>query len=285
MEVRETGENRFAPLQGGADVVSTPQETAVEYAGLVARRVHDRATPIRLAFIRGSRLDPPPMARLLRGGRGGAVRLKLYLAFLWFAAAPPHDVTYPARAWAGLLGLADFERGGARRVSDAIASLGDHRLVQLERRPGLPTRVLLCDEDGSGRAYRPPWEVVDELQAAGESPESPLLVPHYYVQLPVEFWTNGWAATLSGPAIVMLLAILSEAFGRPSFTEVWFSPATAAERFAVSEDTRTAGLRQLRDLEILDVRRRPVHKDAFDFRRMRNTYVLDPFRFSKRPGE
>lgn len=213
------------------------------------------------------------------------MRLKLYLAFLWFAAAPPHDVTYPARAWAGLLGLPDFEAGGARRVSDAISSLGAHQLVKLERRAGLPTRVLLCEEDGSGRPYRPPWDVVEELQAVGESPESPLIVPHYYVQLPTEFWTNGWAATLSGPAIVMLLAILSEAFGRPAYSEVWFSPATAAERFAVSEDTRTAGLRQLRELEVLDVRRRPVHKDAFDFRRMRNTYVYDPYRFSKRPGE
>ena len=55
--------------------------------------------------------------------------------------------------------------------------------------------------------------------------------------------------------------------------------------FGLSEDTRTAGMRQLRDLQLVDVRRRSVSHDAFDFRRMRNTYVLDKARFAKRPDE
>ncbi|HVF74574.1 MAG TPA: hypothetical protein VM938_05955, partial [Acidimicrobiales bacterium] len=75
------------------------------------------------------------MTTMLRGGRGGAVRLKLYLSFLWFAAAPPHDVTYPARAWASLLGLEDPEARGARRIIDAITWLDAHDFVVVEGRP------------------------------------------------------------------------------------------------------------------------------------------------------
>jgi len=49
----------------------------------------------------------------------GTVRVKLELTFLWFAANP-HDLAYPARAWATLLGLPDPAGRGARRINEAI---------------------------------------------------------------------------------------------------------------------------------------------------------------------
>lgn len=40
----------------------------------------------------------------------------------------------------------------------------------------------------------------------------------------------------------------------------------------MSEDTRSAGLRELVRAGLISVRRRPINADAFDFRRTRNVY-------------
>jgi len=42
-----------------------------------------------ISFVR-DKSETPPLAQMLRGGRGGAVRLKLYLTFDLLAAAAPH---------------------------------------------------------------------------------------------------------------------------------------------------------------------------------------------------
>ena len=272
-----------AAFLGTKAVDLTPPAIAIEYAALVARRVHDRATPVRWSFIRGAGSSPPPMTRMLRGGRGGSVRLKLFLAFLWFAANPPHDVTYPARAWAGLLGLDDPESGGARRVTDGIDWLAAHDFVKVSRQRGRPAHVTLLHESGDGSGYQPPYDSVTELQAAGEPSNSSALMREYYAQLPVTFWTNGWAAVLSGRAVAMLLALLAELGDLPPSTELWFSPFVAKERFGLGDDARSAGLRELQSVGLVEVHRRSINKDAFDFRRMRNAYTIELGRLGKRP--
>lgn len=257
---------------------------AVEYAATVARRVHDRSAPVRWSFIRtfDRSGEVPPLAAMLRGGRGGSVRLKTYLSFLWFAAAPPHDVTYPARAWAGLIGLDDPEVNGARRIIDAIAWLGAHDLVEVDRQRGRPSRVRLLQDDGSGHPYELPGGVVERLTQ--EEAITADLQPHFYVQLPPEFWTNGWAAALSGPAIAMWLTLLVELGKKPDLTELWLSPSEAQRRLGLAEQTRSKGLRQLETLGLISVKRRPISRDAFDFRRMRNVYVLHQNRLADLAG-
>src|SRR5688500_8111034 len=96
-----------------------------------AQRARHRELQLRRSFVarREGKVGPPPLALLMRGGRGGEVRLKLLLSLLWVGAKPPHDVTFPSRAWAHLIGLADPDTNGARRIREAIDWLTHHRFL------------------------------------------------------------------------------------------------------------------------------------------------------------
>lgn len=262
-----------------------PTLAAYHYAELVDRRVMGRSAQVRYRFVESNVLGvEPPMTLMLRGGRGGSVRLKLHLSILWFAANPPYDVSYPARAWASLLDLDDPETNGARRIVDAISWLGEHKFLRLERRQGRPTRMFLLREDGSGEPYAPPGKELEQLRADNISPKVDAFKENLYLQLPNTFWTKGWLAGLSGPAIAMLLALMAEQRDKPPQTELWFSPNQAKRRFGLSEDTRTAGLRELQKAGLITVQRRSVNRDAFDFTRLRNTYLLDRALLDKQIG-
>lgn len=92
----------------------------------------------------------PPLASLAsRGGRGGAVPLRLYLALIWRCSAVPHRTDILARKWALLLGLDDPAALGARRIAKALGILEREPRVHLERRRGESTIVTLLDESGS----------------------------------------------------------------------------------------------------------------------------------------
>ncbi len=260
--------------------MTEPSKLALDTAAIVAARVQKRKAPVRRAFVVRSDpiAPPPPMSHMLRGGRGGEVRLKLYLSMLWFAGKPPHDVTYPARAWASLLDLDDPEGNGARRVNDAIRWLAEARYVDLERRPGRPSRVLLLDETGVGSPYRPPWDVIRELresQDSGETVSQELLSRNTYFSLSPLFWTEGWMARLSGRGLAMFLAVSNEWTRSASPPpRVWFSPGRARQLFDISTETRSLAFKELNRLKLVETRRQPVNADVFDFKRVRNTYVL-----------
>jgi len=198
---------------------------------------------------------------------------------LWVAANPPHDVTYPARAWATLLGLPDPEGNGSRRINDAIAWLAEHRFIETTPRPGHPTTLTLLDESGTGEPYQVPGAVMNQLRTSPEGSWS----RHRYFKLPPTFWTSGWITTLSGPAIAMLLILLLETSGLDPAPETWFSPTVADRRFSLSEDTRAAGLRELAQHRLVTTHRRPTSADTFEFRRLRNTYTVHLERLNAPP--
>lgn len=255
----------------------TPSAEALVAAEAVARRVSNRKAQVRRLFVETSDpAQPSPLARVIRGGRGGQVRLKLLLSILWFAAAPPYDVTYPARAWAALLGLPDPEGRGARRVSEAFSWLESNRFIAVEVRPGHPSRITLLREVGDGSAYSVPGADYNKLRG-GVSED--ILAVHRYVQLPATFWVNGWLAVLSTPAVAMLLVLLLEVGGRDESTEVWFSPRMASLKYSLSEDTRLAGVNELRRAGLVTIKRRDTNPDPFAVRRLRNVYRLNPDRF------
>jgi hypothetical protein len=253
-----------------------PNLDSLEVAKLIKERLGKRTTaPVRVSFIGANDSqraigEVPPLARILRGGRGGEVRLKLELSFLWFAVNPPHDLSYPARVWASLLGLDDPEGRGTRRVRQATTALQEASLIQVRAHPGGPSRITLLDEGGFGLPYSLPGETYNKTRGTGQEWR------HRYIQLPDTLWTNGWIATLSGAGMAMLLVLFAELGQRDhTTTDLWFSPSQAQKIYGLSEDTRSKGLRELRGAEVISARKRSASRDALDFRRLRNTYRLN----------
>jgi hypothetical protein len=142
----------------------------------------------------------PPVARMNRGGRGGEVRLKLYLTMVLVAAQPPHQLKQqiPANVWARMLGLQDPDRLGARRVAKALAWLSANNFIDLTSRQGAPPVVKLLSAAGSGEAF-----------ARGRG---------VYVSVPLGLWQHGWINRMSGTGLALLVSLLDLQGGK-RFTE------------------------------------------------------------------
>jgi hypothetical protein len=204
-----------------------------------------------------------------RGGRGGALRLKLYLSMLWFGSGPPHDVTHPAYSWARLLGVNDPDRAGKRRVLDAIDWLDANGFVTRTHHPGKASTVRLLNDSGTGDPYTKP------LAVTGGRPS--------YRQLDADWWRNGWLATLGGPSIVVWLAYLDSS-GNKQGSPQWIAPSRTADRYGMSSDTRQSGLRELQQWGLLE-RRRTRRREPFVSDRPVTTYALEPTRLRTRPDD
>lgn len=252
-----------------------PTPLALSAAASVAKRNHDRALPLRRRF--AERPDnikkPTPLAQLLRGGRGGSVRLRLYLSYLWLGAAPPHELIYPARAWAELLDLKEPATAGARRIADAVRWLEKNQFVAVTNRAGAPNVVRLLSDTGSGKDYELPGAAYNRLRI--KRPDIALI--HRYIQLPAELWTSGWMAVLSPAALAMLIVLRIQVGAKdPDTEEVWIAPDYADKTYLLAEETRTRGLRELARAGLITIQRRQlVTTDSFDFRRFRNVYQLN----------
>lgn len=209
--------------------------------------------------------DAPPLARLVQGGRGGEVRLKLYLTVSLIAAAAPHtyDRNTPARSWAELLNLPAPEIAGARRVSDAFGWLHDHKYLEVDRERGRPPRFKLLSMDLEGGDYEKP--------------------SREYVAVPLGLWTNHWISALSGVELAVLLAIMDgpgdDAVGT---LEPRFLTGVQKRRYGFSSDSWTKATRQLESIGVVEVARR-VEGGTMKFRRNRNIYRLPDPQFEAKP--
>jgi hypothetical protein len=181
------------------------------------------------------------------------------------ARKPPHHTTYPARAWAELLGLQDPEGNGARHIIDAVTWLTRAGFVRVERKPGKPSILYLLDDAGTRKDYRPPHRL-----------------RRPYVKVPSCFWTKGWHTVLSGTAVALLLVMLDQQSYKPAENSFWVSPSRAKELYALSPDTWTRGVAELRVHGLVDVVRIPVSLD-FGWRRLRNTYRLNLRQLEEHP--
>lgn len=256
----------------------TPTRESLEVAALIKDRLGRRTSaPVRTVFVRNLEAGSgvPPLARLLRSGRASDVRVGLYLTFLWFAAREPFDLAYPARAWATLLGLDDPAGAGTRRVRQAMNVLAKEKLIEIRARPGQPSRIFLLDESGEGRPYSLPGATYNRVRNTPEEPR------HRYVQVPDTVWTNGWISVLSGPALAMLLVLMTERAGRAGDVDLWISPRIGKEFYGISDETRSRGLRELRAADLVTARRRSAGRDVLDFQRLRNTYRIMDAAFAR----
>lgn len=258
----------------------TTLDIARDRARQLSERVKRQRVAVRSAFIVSSTPEgPPPLVSLLRGGRGGEVKVKLLLSMLWIGAKPPHDVSQPARVWAELLGLEDPETKGAARVNAAARRLVEGGFLGVEKRPGQSSRLFLMDETGSGEKYTHPgsyWTKSETVTPAKDAPR--------YTQLPVDIWVNGWMAKLSGPALTMLMILLEQTRGK-TYENLWFSPAVVAKRYAISDVTRRKGVEELAQLRLISVDRVPVGRGTLSDIRKRNTYTLNMSRISQKPED
>lgn len=261
--------------------MAEPEEQAGASAAgsVLASRVRNRRCQVRRSFLWRQDDTPSPLAQVLRSGRGSSVRLKLLLSLLWVGAAPPHDISIPARFWAELLGVSDPTGAGARQIRSGFGWLSRAGfLTILESSSGRPTTVRLRDESLSGEDYTVPGAA---LTAAGDEPGRRR---HHYLTLPSSLWSNGWIATLDGPSIAMLLVLLDAQGGQPEGTELWFSPRVASERYGLSEGTWTTGTKELEAHGVIIVGTQPVSREGLDYRRTRKTYELRQDRFGSPPS-
>jgi hypothetical protein len=208
-----------------------------------------------LGFVRSDQIgDDPPLAVILRGGRGGEVRLKLYLTMILIATRAPHNIeNVPARAWAETLDLHDPAGLGARRISDALQWLDDKHFITLTSRRGTPPTVRLRSALGDDARFDRGRRV--------------------YLSVPIGLWEHHWITKLSGTGLALLLVLLDLEGGKnpsnpPSL------PGPLRRRYGLSDDTWTRASRELKELGLLQIKRQPHGRD-FDFRRMRNTYWID----------
>ncbi len=262
------------------ETVRPPSPAALALADDLSRRVYNRTAQIRRGFVgRASTNDPiPPLARILRSGRGSAVRLRLYLTLLWIAAGAPHRVSASAQAWATLLDLEDPSGKGARQVRSALRWLHTHQLLEVKPDPGVGATITLLSDLGTGEPYTVPGRSAAKAKKQGDS----VATSDRYLKLPETFWTRGWLHVLSGPAIAMLLALLDASRGsNPS--EIWFSERVADARYTLTEETRSKGLAELEAFDVLSRKVRAIKTEQLAAPRLRHAYILDTHRLQELP--
>jgi hypothetical protein len=220
-----------------------------------------RSVPIRSAFARDMKgAKGAPMTKLVAiGGRGGEVPLKLYTALIWRSSAAPFTTTTPARIWAELLAIPGPSRHGARRITDAITTLAEHRLIDVKHRRGEPPEVTLLREDGSDQPYSIPRGRLGDI----------------YFHIPAEMWLTGKLQQLSAPGLAMLMAVLADqdSPGAP----VWWSTTRFPGRFGLSPATRARGTTELEAAGLLQARRTLVRANpgkSFAADRVRKIYTV-----------
>ncbi len=249
--------------------------------------------PVRRSFVtRADEGHPTGLEAVMRaarggagGGRGGRTRLALLLSLWWVNSMPPYTSQRPASWWAEMIGIEDPVRG-PRTVTANLQELARRGFIAIAPgEPGMANVVTLLDDLARpGQPY---------LRPDGKSGS--------YFRVPEKLWTTGAIARLSGPGLAMYLVVLSnyhrpagrehspgEGIRTPAAPPVWFSPKRFRERHGLSEDTRLAGVRNLRDAgmvdvetEYVDVQNRP---DSGHRRFQRQMLTLHPLFVPPLPG-
>jgi len=231
---------------------------------LIQRSARITGARLPASFARGDG-GPSTLARLLRGGRGGAVRIKLYLSKVLLAGSmhnhPVHGrntiFNVSGATWARALALPDPPKAGARRVADAQNQLASMGLIELQRQPSQPPITKLLHPTGSGAAW--------------VEPGTP------YIRIPLEVWSNRWIWHLSAKELAVYVAILDlcagngvDGTGGPQALS-----GTHLRRYGISEDTWRIASASLEMMSLIHTDIAVVGADLATSRR-RKRYQLIP---------
>lgn len=227
-----------------------PQEALRRMRAAVLRAKRQTSVDFPVAFV-WSDTRAPMLSRLLGRGRGGEVRLRLYLTMRMQATAAPYAL--PGRTSRSLAGLMNLpSTTGPRRVTDALNWLEENELLRKTPVKGKAADLTLLSPDGSG----------DPLTGHKQ---------RRYVTLPVELWANGWIFKLSARALAVYIALQDLLGGKGR--EGDFMPGDRKVNYGMSDDTWTRATKELRDLGILITWFEKVGDDEHDVRR-RQRYFL-----------
>ena len=191
----------------------------------VDRAKRTKGVPLAPDFLKtADSSEPPALARLLGAGRGGEVRLKLFLTFaLRAASGRPTLAARRPPSLARMLGLPP--RTGPRRVADAMRWLRSNNFILIQPQAGQAGEITLLD--------------------GGEPPSDHKGRDRHgrYVSVPIELWTSGHIVQMKAREIAVLIALLdvtSNPTGEGSLT------AYRKSQYGISDDTWTRALKELR---------------------------------------
>lgn len=249
------------------DDVEAPNSNATRMEFL--HRSRSGFTKIRHSFVQkpptrkhgGSK--PAMLPTFARNHRAAVLYLAVLTNWPWLSRS---DETLSAKTWIRF--LSSNKPGALTWTEQSLAHAwkqleqGDLVVRDLDHRM---KKVRPLDESGSSDPYVRPQGSRDGV----------------YFALPHEFWSRELHATLSWPALAVLLILLKETNGRPT-AEL---PVDRAQRYyGISRTTAEQGLTELRAEGLLTSRTRFIlDHDTADGRRQTSLHaLLDPFSTSHR---
>ena len=239
-----------------------------EEKGTLARLVDrsGRATGVQLpsAFARGGPglAPPPPLARLVNGGRSNEARLRLYLSTALLAGSAKRHPVHGRNAifnvsgpmWARALGLRDPDVAGAQRIANAQRWLHDEGYVDLTRRPGSDPLVRLLSADlTKGRWHRPTSR---------------------YLRVPLGLWSSHWLWFMSARELAIFLCLLDFQGGRdePGRPKLHWMTPQERQRYGFSSETWRGAVARLDAMGLVETAHATAEARDFEARRRRRSY-------------
>lgn len=234
-------------------MVNEPIEASSQLTRAVIRSGRKTTVQLPISFARQSGPNPdPPLARILRGGRGGETRLRLYLTLVMLATKYPYTLPSPTTdVLAATLNLPDPKGAGARRVNASLKWLESQKLIRRSKRPGQTPLIEILHPSGSGETW--------------EKERGPR-----FIGLPLELWSQFWILKMTGRALAVFVALRELTGGE---TAPGWAPGPRKAEYGLSADTWTRATAELEELGLLRVDSVVDHGD-YELPRRRNKHEL-----------
>ena len=227
-----------------------PVDALAKLNGAVDRSKRKSTVQFPVVFVRREG-EAPLLSQLMRGGRGGEVRLRLYLTLRMQATRHPYTLRLKtARSLASLLNLPGST--GPRQINAALKWIEAKQLLRRDREVGKPSEVTLLMPDGSGEEWPAPAE-------------------RRWVTIPIEMWQKGWILRLNGRSLAVYVALRELTGGNG--TDGGVMDGHRKTQYGLSDDTWTRATEELQNLGLLPVTSE-IYGDDYWEKRRRNRYRL-----------